>query len=368
MIPVALLVFPAPSHQLWLAAVAASELSLTLAILGGLGVACGLAASRLGDRSRANRIAIVLSILGSVVLLTPTIAACVFASQHEMPLSVREYFCGTSLPACKTQIDVVYHQVGQTQLMLDVYEPAAPLSNSRPAVIVVHGGSWRNGHKSDFPLWNRWLASAGYVVFDVNYRLANDSTHFPAQLHDVEAAIDWVRQNAAHYGVDRSRLALLGRSAGGQLALLAAYGARGPEANGIKCVISFYAPTDMVWDYEHPAFPDIIHAKEVLINYLGGTPQALSAIYKSASPTEQFDANMANKVPTLLIHGGRDQLVLQQNMFRLASKVERANVPLELVDLPWVNHGFDYSYGGWGGQISRVAMLRFLKRYLECSF
>jgi acetyl esterase/lipase len=89
-------------------------------------------------------------------------------------------------------------------------------------VIVVHGGGWRSGERSDFPSWNAWLADTGYVVFDIDYRLSPPPAWQDAPA-DVACAVGWVKENAARYGVDPERVALMGRSAGGHLVLLAAY-------------------------------------------------------------------------------------------------------------------------------------------------
>jgi len=117
--------------------------------------------------------------------------------------------------------DVLFAAPDGHPLRVDIYQPEkrdGPL----PAVVVVHGGAWFHGDKSTyaFGLHDRWLAAQGYVVFDVQYRTSGG---WPAPLADVKCAVRWVKRNAARYGVDADRLALIGRSAGGHLALMAAY-------------------------------------------------------------------------------------------------------------------------------------------------
>ena len=112
--------------------------------------------------------------------------------------------------------------------MLDAYLPAED-DAARPAIIVIHGGSWSSGDKSDFPRWNGWLVEHGFAIFDIQYRLA-PQPNWQTATSDVKCAIGWVKRNADHYGVDPDRIALLGRSAGGHLALLAAYTSREAHA------------------------------------------------------------------------------------------------------------------------------------------
>ena len=109
---------------------------------------------------------------------------------------------------------------GET-LTLDLYRPAFA-EGSLPVVVVVHGGGWTSGDKRDLPDLNEYLASRGYVVASVQYRLA-PQWPFPAQQRDVSAAINYVKNLADIHSLDPERLALIGRSSGGQIALLTSY-------------------------------------------------------------------------------------------------------------------------------------------------
>jgi acetyl esterase/lipase len=165
-------------------------------------------------------------------------------------------------------------------------------------------------------------------------------------------------------------LALLGRSAGGQLALLAAYtgndtaqqsGSCDAQDTRVRAVVSFYGPTDLAWDYTHPGRPDVIDTPRVLENYLGGSPDSAPQAYAAASPIEHVNAQSP---PTLFLHGGHDQLVLAENVERVLPKLAAAGVPTTYVYLPWANHGFDYNFNGWGSQITQAEIDKFLDAYL----
>jgi acetyl esterase/lipase len=238
----------------------------------------------------------------------------------------------------------------------------------RPAVIVVHGGSWSGGDKTDFPQWDQWLAQQGFAVFDIQYRLG-PQPNWQTATADVKCAIGWVKRNAAQYGVDAERIAILGRSAGGHLALLAAYTADEPslppscEASdtSVRAVISLYGPADLVWGYNNPANPDVIDGPGTLRRFLGGTPETAAEAFQIASPITHVQPNTP---PTLLFHGSRDQLVGQRHAELLSDQLTQANVPHHTVFIPYGQHGFDYNFYGWGSQIMQPVLLDFLQTYV----
>ena len=235
--------------------------------------------------------------------------------------------------------------------------PSRPVASSptpqAACVVVVHGGSWQSGDSRQFPRLNAYLAARGYVVAAINYRLS-PGHRFPAQRDDVLAAIGFLKANAAELGIDPTCFVLLGRSAGGHLALLAAYTARDPAIRG---VISFYAPTDLRWGYEHPARKRVIDGCAVIEAFLGGGPTALPDTYPAASPLSFAGAECP---PTLLIHGARDNLVSPHQSEMLAERLAAAGCRHFYLSLPWATHGCDANFSGPSGQISTYAIERFL--------
>ena len=379
-----LIILPAPSYNLWMAAVVASEWSVWLLLAGLISLTCGACALLTGRRSASACAGVTLSLVTVVCAGVPVVEAHRVAARRGVSLSWGRYFLGTeqahALALIDVQRDVEFANPDGHPLRLDVYQP--PSSAQRgpatevasrppsPAVIVIHGGSWSGGAKSDFATYDRWLAAGGRVVFDVEYRLANGAQRFPAQVLDIKCAIAWVKGHAAQYHVDPGRLALLGRSAGGQLALLAAYTANDPtlrpgscdaQETSVRAVISFYGPTDLAWDYTHPGRPDVIDTTRVLENYLGGSPASAPQAYAAASPAGHVGAQSP---PTLFLHGGHDQLVRAENVERIMPELAAVGVEVTYVYLPWGNHGFDYNFDGWGSQIAQAEIVKFLDGHL----
>nr|MBA4168255.1 alpha/beta hydrolase [Chitinophagaceae bacterium] len=236
-------------------------------------------------------------------------------------------------------------------LTLDWY--AAQKEGDRPCVIVIHGGSWAGGNSNQLPELNTCLARRGYNVASINYRLAPSYT-YPASSQDVAAAIQYLKSHAQSLHTDSSNFVLLGRSAGGQIALDAAYSLKDPSVRG---VISYYGPTDMVWGYQNPANPLVLDSKKIMEDYLGGTYAQVPKQYVRSSPT----ASVTKKsVPTLVIQGKNDPLVAYDHCNRLDEQLNRNHVRHFILRLPWATHGCDYTLNGPSGQLCTYATLQFL--------
>lgn len=237
-------------------------------------------------------------------------------------------------------------------LALDLY-PAAGRPGPAPGVIVIHGGGWDSGDRRQLPSLNHWLARQGYAVAAVSYRLA--PLHpWPAQREDLLAAIAWLKAQGPAHGIDPSRLVLLGRSAGGQIATAVGY--LGDPA--VRGVIALYAPHDMrfAWSVSRP--DDALNSLQLMHQFLGGPPEARAEAYDSASG--QLLVQRGRTPPTLLVHGTIDTLVWVRHSRRLAARLTDAGVPNLLLELPWATHALEAHAGGPGGQLTTHALAHFL--------
>jgi acetyl esterase/lipase len=244
----------------------------------------------------------------------------------------------------------------QCGLKLDYYP--SQVAGKRACVVVVHGGSWSSGNSTELPELNSYLAKAGYNVAAINYRLA-PKYQYQAPVEDVHTAIGYLRKHADSLHIDTSNFVLLGRSAGGQIALLAAYTLHEPCLKG---VISYYAPADMVWGYSIPSNPRIMDSRKVMEDYLDGSYSKVPQNYEASSPILHVDKT---SVPTLLIHGENDVLVAYEHSRRLNIKLQENGVKHYLLTLPWAVHGCDYTLNGPSGQLSTYTIERFLNRVIR---
>ncbi len=365
------IIVPAPAYYIWLFSVAASEWSLWLGALALIGIICSLF-------NRDGNLWLASLIIGSIALiisLYPLFSVASIAREQNTSLSLPRYVNGlwrendSSETQSKNFTTYTFVSVGETDLKLDIYLPTKNTTNNGASVIVVHGGSWNGGERNDFPQWNHLLTAQGFTVFDIDYRLAQPN--YLTATGDVKCGVRWVKENAEKFNVSLDRIALLGRSAGAHLALLAAYSAddmRLPAScseketgETVRAVVSFYAPTDLLWAYDNPANQLVIDGPQTLANFLGGSPHEsveMRERYVLASPVSHVASNTP---PTLLIHGGQDQLVRPENMNLLADKLKQEGAPHKTLFIPYAQHGFDYNSGGWGAQISESAILDFLR-------
>ncbi len=244
-------------------------------------------------------------------------------------------------------------------LKLDFYpaRPATGKAASRPpaCIVVIHGGGWDGGDRTQLAGWNARFAAQGCAVAAISYRLAPQFI-WPAQGDDVRAAIAWLKAHATQLNFDPTRLVLLGRSAGGQLATAVGYGARDPAIRG---VIALYGPHDMPFAWSVSRENDALNSVKLMRQYFGGPPDtpAQRACYESASG--QLLAR-PDSPPTLLIHGTLDTLAWYRHSERLAARLQELGVPHEHLRLPWATHGFDFNADGPGGQLADFALTRFL--------
>jgi acetyl esterase len=331
----------------------------------------GLLMAALVHRSGARTSSLVGAGLCAVALaasLVPVAQAWQVASAEGVPLSLPGYLAGPAFAREHPPETVTYARPEGEELEADVWRPpeegpATAVGRGHPAVIVVHGGGWRSGERGDFPLWNAWFASKGYVVFDIDYRLSPPPTWREAPA-DVGCAVGWVKENAARYGVDPRRVVLMGRSAGAHLALLTAYAqgsvpepgcaARYRDDSGVAAVVAFYPPTDLTRLSSRGYLGG-------MDRFVGGTPKVAPERYRLLSPVFHVDPR---DPPTFLAHGGDDQIVPPGQSELLADRLREAGVPYRLVELPWANHTFDFRWGGWGSQIARSTLQDFLEVHL----
>lgn len=267
------------------------------------------------------------------------------------PFQLVDAFFGISLPKVRHFKDIVVPIDSKNQLDLELYLPVA--QGNYPAVISIYGGSWQRGSASANAQFNQYIAAQGYAVWAIDYRHA-PTYQFPTQLDDVKTAIDYIQTHAKNYETQPDQLALIGRSAGAHLAMLAAFQKENPAVRG---VIGFYGPVDLIEGYKNPPNPDPINSRSVLEDFLGGTPTEDPEKYRAASPL--FYATKPQP-PTLLIYGGRDNIVRSQYGKQLFEALDASGSETAFLQLPWADHAFDAVFNGISSQFSMYYSERFL--------
>ncbi len=267
------------------------------------------------------------------------------------PLIVSQLFTGVPLGDATVTRGIKVAAPAGVQLTVDVARPVEP--GSHPIVVQVYGGAWQRGAPASNAEYAHWLASRGYVVFAIDYRHA-PAFHFPAQLEDVRTDLAWIRDHAAEYGGDTSRVAFLGRSAGGHLAMLAAY-TESPITP--KAVVSLYGGIDLVGGWEHPPFLDPMNIPDVEEKLIGGTPAQFPELYRDGTVLTHITHKQP---PTLLIYGSRDNCVESKYGAVLRDRLEAVGSTVAFLEIPWANHAFDEVLSGPSSQLAMYHTERFL--------
>ena len=246
--------------------------------------------------------------------------------------------------------DIVFARRPQRDLTLDIYLPAS--TTNPPLVIYIHGGAWKRGSPKNIPVLD--LLDDGIAVAGIVYRFSSEA-RFPAQLDDVKAAIAWLRGNAARLGFDGSRIALLGLSAGGHLAMLAGCTADG-QTGPIRAIVSFYGPSDFILRARTPP-ANTDQPGNAIYELLGGPVLSDPDLARAASPAFQVGPDAP---PLLIFHGTKDTVVLPDQSERMAAAYREAGRPVELRIKPGARHKMD----DFSALEDRNALRTFLTKHL----
>ena len=364
-----MVVVPATHVVLWYTVIIVTELGHWFS-LASLGIVVW---ELIAQRRHPNFYTLALGVMSLALFLKPLAQATVIARKlpGQLAAAFGERGRGPGLPAAPlsdAQLwgltpgpkaharDFSFTARNGTALPLRLYTDG--IAGPQPIIIIVHGGGWKAGNEVQLVEWNIKLASIGFRVAAISYRFA---PHFPwpAQKEDLAAAIAFLKAHAGEMGIDPTRIALLGRSAGGQIALDAAYTLRDPAIRG--CIAS-YAPTDMNFAYWTGKEDDMLGSRPLVRSLMGGPPASNPALYHDASP---LDFVGPDTPPTLLVHGGRDEIVWVRHSERLRDRMVQAGRPVYLLELPWATHGFDAIPRGPGTQLEFYAMAWFLNAVLR---
>lgn len=272
------------------------------------------------------------------------------ARLREPEFSVGDTFGWRQTPIVRESHDVPFARRGDVSLTMEIYRPE--IDQHGPAVIQFYGGGWRSGAPADNAAFARELTRLGCVVFAPDYRHA-PAAQWPAQLIDAREAIAWVGARGAEYGADASKVLLVGRSSGAQLALIS--GITDTTA-AIRGIVALYSPVDLTDGYLHPTSPDILGTRPLESAFIGGTPEDRPDAYRDASPITYAGRPHP---PVLMINGGRDFVIERRVAQRLRSRLAQSGTVLSL-ELPWAGHAFDTVPFGPGGQVELTAVERFL--------
>ena len=261
--------------------------------------------------------------------------------------------------------DIEFAKVDEISLKLDLYLPGqidGLSSTPLPLIVWVHGGAWRAGSRKSMPL--EGLVRKGYAVASVDYRLTPVAP-FPSNVHDIKAAIRFLRADADAYGLDTKRFIIAGASAGGHLAALVGVtnghaflegeiGANGETSSDVQAIISFYGASNLETILSQSTPHGLSVRVPALQLLLGGQPEEKSDLARMASPVAHVDPK---DPPLLLIHGDQDPQMPINQSHELQGAYER----LGLTSVFQVIHGAAHG----GVEFYDSKRMKWVERFLD---
>lgn len=355
--------FPVPSQSTWYAGIAVPEFPWIFMLVSVVLIIWTYFSKKLRSFS------LILSIITFFILSSPIVRAYNVGSHlekdleksygvkdsdmtgfhQEKPFSFLKMFTGNGAKDIPYKT-YTFARPGGVELTLNFTPSAIP--GVRPCVVVVHGGSWKQGNNHEIEHENTYLANAGYQVATISYRLAPKYPS-PAQQEDLHSAFKWLREHAAELNIDTNNFVMLGRSAGASIILTMAFTGNEP---GVKGVAAFYGAIVMPWSYKNPDNIWIMDSKQVQRDFLGGTPEEVPERYNAESPLFHVTPQAP---PILLAHGELDAHVWYIQSYALQKELDRNKVPNYLLTIPWGTHGFEFNLNGPGGQLAIFSIERF---------
>ncbi len=343
------ILIPSPHSLLLPLTVGSPEIS---PILLAAGVLLSAVSARSATKNNTARLALVFAATASLLSLVPVVQLPIALNAFDRGIAQTTTTPPAAMPGeIRVTRNVPFSKADGVPLSLDVYGP--PAAGTYPVIMQIYGGSWQRGAPTNQEWFSRHFAQRGYVVVAIDYRHAPE-WQWPEQIVDVRTALHWILNDSPKFGADPTRIVVVGRSAGAQLAMRLAY-QEGPSA--IRGVVNYYGPVDLDDGWRHPPQPDPANVRGILEAFIGGTPNQKPEHYKHASPISWVSQASA---PTLSLYGTRDHIVEARFGRMLDAALKKAGATSVLLELPWSEHSFDAVPNGMGRQIALSYTERFI--------
>lgn len=255
-------------------------------------------------------------------------------------------------PGCTLRTNIVYGTAGHLGRELTLHLYVHHSGGNRPGVVFIHGGGWMGGHPNLMSRLASKIAAAGYVTATISYRLSTEA-HWPAAVEDAKCAVRWMRTNSLEIGLDASRIAVVGGSAGGHLAAMIALTPGRFEGSGgwqnvsseVQALVQYAPCLDLSKGNEM--------VRDLVNRFLGD-----SALITVASPINQVTSICP---PVLTITGDNDEVTPEYVARSFHSALDLVAVPNQLKVVS------DFGHGGKADYVETVVpkTVRFLSKIFD---
>nr|WP_255563687.1 alpha/beta hydrolase [Mucilaginibacter rivuli] len=244
--------------------------------------------------------------------------------------------------AVKETRNLVYCQVDNRQLHLDAFSPASRSKKTTPAILIIHGGGWRSGDRSQHIPLAQHLAALGYSCFTIEYRLSTEA-FYPAAVNDIKSAVQWVRANAKKFNINPKKLVIMGFSAGGQLAALTGLTSNSSlfdkndcnkkQSSAVQAVIDI----DGTLSFVHPESQEFKNPQQTgaSAQWIGFTMVERPELWKEASP---FTYAADNKIPFLFLNSAVERMHAGRDDFK--KLMDQKGIYTEIINFKDTPHAF----------------------------
>lgn len=289
----------------------------------------------------------------SIIRLLPVLVALLSCSQA----FAQKKSVATPVPESITEtLDINFANYGERAVPLDLYAPKKA-DSLRPGIVLIHGGGWTGGSRKAFRNTAMRLATEGYVVANIDYRLATE-TKFPGCVSDAKAAVRWMRANAEKYHIDAGKIYAIGGSAGGHLAAMVATspgkfegdGGWADQSSKVQAVIMMGSGVDQVARVKESKSGSV----RSCVIFFGGELDEKPDVYRNGSPITHISKSTP---PVLFLDGGLDNP--GKRYIEMSRQLDELGVKNQLVVIPGAKHG-QWGREPWKTQFED-AMLSFLR-------
>lgn len=238
--------------------------------------------------------------------------------------------------------NLVYASLGDRKLHVDAFLPGAATNRPDPAILIIHGGGWRSGDRSQHIALAQHLAAKGFACFTVEYRLSTEA-FFPAAIYDLKAAVRWLRAGADRFHIDTGKISVLGFSAGGELAAFIGMtgglekfeGTEGSPAMSSK--VNAVIDIDGTLSFVHPEASETKHPEKIGASawWLGYPRTERLDLWKAASPLSYADNNT---VPFLFLNSAVQRMHAGRDDFK--ALMDKKGITVRVIEFPNTPHSF----------------------------